>query len=251
MAHGQNTFQPKKVELDLKGITYRKEVGVDFRLHSNGFAFAMNFGKIRTYDKTKYIHAEIGFMKDPREKKQNKNIAIGEFGQSNAFAFGKTNHMFVLRGGWGYRKYLSEKAKRKGLAVGFNYEIGPAIAILKPYYLELQYKENIDGKIETEVRNEKFSGDNAAIFLNYNEVYGGGGFFKGFGDLSFTPGVQAKGGVFFSLGAFDKYIKTIEAGLMVDVFPRKIAIMAETESVSNRPYFINLYINLQLGRRSN
>ena len=249
--HGQNTFQPKKVELDLKGIIYRKEVAVDFRLHSNGFAFAMNFGKIRTYDKTNYIHIELGYMKDPREKKQNKNIAIGDFGQSNPFSFGKVNHMFVIRGGWGYRKYLSEKAKRKGLAVGFNYEVGPAIAILKPYYLELQYRETVDGRIVTEVRSEKFSGDNRDVFLNYNEVYGGGGFFKGMGDLSFTPGVQAKGAVFFSLGAFDKYVKTVEAGLMVDVFPRKIAIMAETESVSNKPYFINLYINLQLGRRSN
>ena len=201
---GQNTFQPKQVELDLRGVIYKQETGVDFRLHTNGFALALNFGKIQTYDKVNYMHFEIGYMKDPREKKQNKNISIRQYGQSRSFAFGKVNHVFVLRGGWGKRKFLSEKAKRKGLAVGYNYQFGPAIAITKPYYLELQYKQDIDGRIETEVRNEPFSADNQDKFLNLDDIYGGGGFFKGFSELGFTPGIQAKGSVFFALGAYDK-----------------------------------------------
>ena len=248
---GQSTFQPKQVDLELKGVVYRKETAVDFRLHTNGIAIALNMGKIQTYDKTNYLHFEIGYIKDPREKKQNKNLSFGPYGQSSSFAFGKLNHMLVLRGGWGKRKFLSEKAKRKGLAVGYNYEFGPALGLLKPYYLELQYKLDIDGKIVTEVRNERYSGDNASKFLNYDEVYGGGGFFKGFKELSFTPGIQGKGSMFFALGAFDKYIKTIEAGIMVDIFVKKMAIMAETENISNKPYFVNLYVSLQLGKRKN
>jgi hypothetical protein len=239
------------VELDLRGVIYRSERSVDFRLHTNGMALALNIGKIQTYDQTNYLHFEIGFLKDPREKKQNKNLSIGPFGQSNSFAFGKINHVFVLRGGWGYRRFLSEKAKRKGLAIGYNYEFGPSLAIQKPYYLELQYKQDIDGRIVTEIRNERFTGENADKFLNYDEVYGGGGFFKGFNELSFTPGIQGKGSIFFALGAYDKYIKTIEAGIMVDIYPKKIAILAETENVSNKPYFVNLYVSLQLGSRSN
>ena len=248
---GQNTFQPKQIDLDLKGVVYRQETGVDFRLHTNGFAFALNFGKIPTYDRVNYIHFEIGYLKDPREKKQNKNLSIGPYGQSNSFAFGKVNHVFILRGGWGKRVFLSEKAKRKGIAVGYNYQIGPALAITKPYYLELQYKEDIDGRIVTEIRNEPFSAENQDKFLDFDQIYGGGGFFNGFGELGFTPGIQAKGSVFFALGAYDKYIKTVEAGVMVDVFPRNIGIMAETEAVSNKPYFVNLYVSLQLGTRKN
>ena len=251
IATGQSTFQPKQVDLELKGVIYRKETAVDFRLHTNGLAFALNLGTIQTYDKTNYLHFEVGYMKNPREKKQNKNLSIGVFGQSHSFAFGKVNHMFVLRGGWGKRKFLSEKAKRKGLAIGYNYQFGPSVAVLKPYYLELQYKQDIDGKINTEIRNEPLTGENESKFLNYEEIYGGGGFFKGFSQLSFTPGIQGKGSVFFALGAFDKYIKTIEAGIMVDLYPKKIAIMAESENISNKPYFINLYVSLQLGARKN
>ncbi len=248
---GQSTFQPKQVDLNLRGVIYKQETGVDFRLHTNGFALALNLGKIQTYDKVNYLHFEIGYMKDPREKKQNKNLSIGPYGQSNSFAFGKVNHIFILRGGWGKKKFLSEKAKRKGLAVGYNYEFGPALAITKPYYLELQYKQDIDGKIVTEIRNEPFSDANRDKFLNHDDIYGGGGFFNGFGKLGFTPGIQAKGSIFFALGAYDKYIKTVEAGIMVDVFPKNIPIMAETEAVSNKPYFVNLYVSLQLGTRRN
>ena len=125
LGSSQSTFQPKQVELDLRGVIYRSERSVDFRLHTNGMALALNIGKIKTYDQTNYLHFEVGFIKDPREKKQNKNLSIGPFGQSNSFAFGKINHVFVLRGGWGYRRFLSEKAKRKGLAIGYNYEFWP------------------------------------------------------------------------------------------------------------------------------
>ena len=251
MMYGQSTFQPKQVGLDLKGVVYRNEVAVDFRLHTNGLALALNLGKIKTYDQTTYLHFELGYMKDPRETKQNRNIAIGSFGQSSPYAFGKVNHMFVMRAGWGYRKYLSEKAKRKGLAIGYNYEIGPALAVLKPYYLRLLYREDADGRIVTDVRNERLTDENRDLFFSQTDIYGGGGFFRGFGELGFTPGIQAKGGVFFSLGAFDRLVKTVEAGIMVDVFPKKIAILQETDDISNKPYFVNLYLNLQLGRRSN
>ena len=251
ISYGQQTFQPKQVGLDLKGVIYRNETAVDFRLHTHGMALALNLGKIKTYYQTNYLHFEIGYLRDRRETKQNRNIAIGSFGQSSPYAFGKVNHLFILRGGWGYRKYLSEKAKRKGLAVGYNYEIGPALAILKPYYLRLLYREDVDGRIVTDVRNERLTDENRDMFFNQNEIYGGGGFFRGFNELSFTPGIQAKGGLFFSLGAFDQFVKTIETGIMVDVFPKKIAILQETDAISNKPYFINLYVNLQLGKRSN
>ena len=65
------------------------------------------------------------------------------------------------------------------------------------------------------------------------------------------PGIQAKGGLLFSLGAYDKMVKAVEVGAMVDFYIKKVPIMVESESVSNKPYFFNLYLSLQLGTRSN
>ena len=70
----QKTFQPKANQIDWKGIVYRKEIAYEARIHTNGGLIGVNVGKIKTYYKTNYYHLSIGYLKDPREKKQNRNL---------------------------------------------------------------------------------------------------------------------------------------------------------------------------------
>ena len=46
-------------------------------------------------------------------------------------------------------------------------------------------------------------------------------------------------------------LKAIEAGIMFDFYFKKVPIMVENDVIDaeNRPFFINLFINLQLGKR--
>lgn len=237
-------------EFSEKGIIYRSETAFDFRLHTNGMAFAVNLGEIITYYKTKYYHFEFGLMSDPREQNQNRNLLLG--GRlSSSFAFGKQNSLMVLRAGVGHKYYLSEQARRKGVALGYNYQVGPSLALLKPYYLDLIYQENRDGVPFFVLKSEKYGEDNAAVFTNLNSIFGSSGFSKGFTEINVVPGIQAKAALFFSMGAFDKYVRAIETGIMIDLFIRKVPIMIETEKVGNKPYFFNFYANFQIGFRKN
>ncbi len=253
LAIGQVTLLPKQMSTAYKGVVYKKEWSIDLRMHTNGWAVAYNSAKIKTYYQTNYYHFEFGSIKDPRERRQNKNIPFaGPQGRTiipRSFTFGKSNSVYILRGGIGRKKYLSEKAQKKGVALGYHYEIGPSIAILKPYFLELFYP-SAEGNNEIELRTEKYSESNADIFTNENDIFGGAGFFHGITETTFVPGLQAKGGLHFALGAFDQKVRALEVGCMVDVYAKKIPILVETEEVSNKPYFINLYLNLQFGKRS-
>lgn len=246
----QTTFQPKQIEFDWKGIVYRHENAFDFSLHTHGFMIGYNTGRILTYDKTRYYHFSLGYMRDPRERRQNKNIPLDGM-TSKSFSYGKLNSLYVLRAGIGRKKYLSEKAKRKGIAIGYSYELGPAIAMLKPNYLYLLFTESQNGTPVDDLRAERYTDENADVFLDYSRIFGGAGFSRGWSELTFTPGIQARGGILFSLGAYDKYVKMLEVGVMADLFIKKIPILVETEAVGNKPYFINLYLTLQLGSRSN
>ena len=249
--HQDGLAQLESEILDLKGVVYKKELGFEAKLHTNGYAVSVNFGDIITYYKTRYYMFEIGVMGDPREQSQNKNLSFPFQSLSRSFKFGKQNSVIMLRGGIGTRKYLSEKAKRKGIAIGYNYEIGPTLALLKPYYLNLFYVGERDGQQILTLQSEKYSPENAAKFLNFNDIHSSAGYAKGFGEIDVVPGAQAKLGFFFSLDAFDEYSKTIEVGMMSDVFLRKIPIMVETESISNKPYFVNFYLSFHIGIRSN
>ena len=247
----QKSFQPKQVDYDWKGIVYRNEYTGRFSLNTNGYSIAYNTGKIKTYYKTEYYHFELGYLADPREQKQNRNTYISVSRISESFRYGKQNQLFMLRAGKGVKKLLSDKAKRKGIAVGMNYEAGPAIALLKPVYLDLIYTVEVDGRNTIEVRTEKYSPENADKFLDYSSIFGGASASKGWSELSIVPGIQAKLGLFFSVGAFDEFAKSVELGIMGELFMRKVPIMVQTDAISNKPYFVNFYATVELGKRKN
>jgi len=248
----QKVFQPKQVNMTSKGILYKAEKAIDLRLHTNGYALAYNWGEIKNYYTTKYFQVELGYMKDPREHKQNKNFSFRGLGNSSDYVFGKQNTMFVLRGGMGYKKYLSEKTNRRGIAVGYSWEAGPSIALLRPYYLDLVYVMETENGNIPELRSEKYSEENADKFLDVNgDIYGSSRFFEHFDEWSFIPGIQGKLALHLSKGAFDKAVRAVEVGVMADIYSKRVPIMIETDNVSNKPYFFNLYFNVHFGLRTN
>lgn len=242
------TFQPKQLDQESAGVVYQKEFTMDLRiLQTNGFGIGVNFGKLKTYYKTRYWHIEIGELKNPKEYRQNANSATNFPGSPRSYIFGKQNNFFLLRGGLGMKKYLSEKASNKGVAVGYSYEIGPTIGFLKPYYLELPVQNDQFGGYSTV--SEKYSEETADRFLNTNLITGSSGIAKGMGELKPVPGIHAQFAFHFDWGAFDEVVKALEAGIILDAFPRKVPILVELENVENTPIFLNLYVNLQFGKR--
>lgn len=242
-----------------KGIVYNKEFAVDFRLHTNGFAIGANIGKLNTYYKTTYYHFGLGEIRHPKEFRQSFDFSLPAASTtSRSFIYGKQNNLFVLRAGYGVKRYFTEKARKKGVSVGMSYEFGPSLGILKPYYLQLIFVESGN---QPSLRNQKFTPETADNFLNISSIFGSAGLAEGFSELSFIPGGQAKVAVHFDWGAFDEYVKAVEAGIMVDFYLKRVPIMVddvelnsvnvdiEPRNVQNRPFFINLFLNFQLGKR--
>lgn len=236
---------------DQKGIVYDKEFSIDFKIHTNGFGLGVNIGTLKTYYLTRFFNIEIGELKHPREYRQNFDFQLpGSNRISRAFIFGKQNSFFVLRGGIGEKRYFSEKAKRKGLAVGISYEGGPSLGIQKPYYLELI--RFLDAGNEYVIRSERYAEENADRFLNIHNIYGSSGFAKGLNEINIQPGVHAKVALHFDWGAFDEFVKAMEAGIMIDGYLNRVPILVETDatdSAQNRQLFVNLFVNFQFGKR--
>jgi hypothetical protein len=246
----QDTFQPKPIEeTQNKGLLYNREIAFNIRLHTNGFAMGADFGRLRTYYLTRTFHVELGELKHHKEYRTNLDRSSSTGRISRAFIYGKQNNFFVLRGGIGEKRYFSEKAEYKGVAVGISYKGGPTLGVLKPYYLELLSTENTPSPFLTTV-SRKYSEDIHDYFLEPWNIFGSSGWTKGFDEIRLVPGLHAQFAVHFDWGAFDEYMKAIEVGIMADVFFQKVPIMVETTDVENRPFFINLFINLQLGKRS-
>lgn len=240
--NAQSTILPREDAYSPKGVVYQDEYALNFTLHSNGLRIGFDKGTIKTYYKTSYYHFDIGYLRHPKEIRQSLNYQT-TLDISNSYTYGKQNSFFMARGGFGTKRYFSEKTKHKGVAVGLNYEIGPTLGFLKPYYLIFAYR--VDGI--RQVAEIKYSEADEDLFLDETRIQGKAGFFKGLDELKVYPGIHAKIGTHFALGAFEKYVTALEAGIMVDVFLQEVPIMVIE---NNRRLFLNVYLTLQLGKRS-
>ena len=241
----QKSAQPRQLNYSARGILYKSERMVDIQLHTNGFALSYKWGKIRKYYLTRYYQIGIGTLKHPKEYRQPVNFQSSNFllKSSSAFVFGKQNNLLVMRFGMGEKRYFSEKALRKGVAVGISYEGGLSLGMLKPYYLNLSRTEPSGDQT---IVAEKYSEENHDIFLDVNSIYGSASFFKGFNEIKVIPGLHGRIGAHFSKGAFDQGVRALEVGVMFDAYFQRVPIMVIE---NNLPFFLNAYIALQFGKR--
>lgn len=241
----QNTLKQSEYQLTpLKGIVYFKEMAAELELQSNGFNLGFNRGKIVRYNLTNYYHFDLGYIADPKER--SKSQYLTNFEGISSYAYGKQNYFFVLRGGMGRKHFLSEKAHKRGVALGYSFEGGVNLGLLKPYYLVLEYSDELDRTF----RSEAYSEENAHLFLDVNKIRDKGKFAEGWSELKVTPGFHFNAALHFSLGAYEKYIKAMEVGVHIDTYFQKIPIMVETENHQNSFLFGHFFINFQLGQRS-
>lgn len=234
-----------------RGIIYDHELNFSAALATpRNFFVGVRSGKLITYDKLKYWSASLGNIRHARERRENPDRVNPSTNRvSRAYTFGKINQLYALRVGFGMRKYLSEKARNRGVAVGYSYEFGPTLGLLKPYYVEFITGNSGEGNGIQDIR---YDGENLNQFLNQDRIFGASSWTLGLDEVKFRPGIHAKAAAHFGFGAFDELSKSLEAGLMADFFLGNTDLMLEsdlTPGVSNTPLYLSLYLNVQFGKR--
>jgi hypothetical protein len=239
---GQSTQTNKSQLPTSKGIIYNHELAYNIKLATNrGFTIGIEKGRLRSYDRTTYYHLSLGQLFHPREVRQGADPQT----RYRPYVFGKQNHVFVLRGGWGTKRYFSEKAKTKGVAMGVSYSAGPTLGLLKPYYLVLRYPiPDNPGRAIT--RFERYSDENAEAFLNNSFIVGAAPFGQGMRELRPIPGGNASIALHMDWGAYDDRVKAFAIGMMVDVFAAPVPMLIGD---NNTPIFINFFASVQFGKR--
>jgi hypothetical protein len=235
-------FAQSRLNNSLKGIIYDKEKAIDFQLLTNGWVADVYFGKLKSYNKTQYWYVGLGNMIDEKEKRLStefRSLGLG-FGPRR-YRYGKQNYLYTLQGGWGVKRYLTEKAEKKGVGLAINYSGGLSAGLLIPYYLDVS-----DPQKKGNSSIIRYSKETAYLFLNKDAIRGKAGVWKGVSEATVVPGVYFQTGVHLDWGAFDEYLKAVEIGVQLQVFQRRMPILVNEYS---KPYFFNLYVSLQFGKR--
>ncbi|MFZ1380886.1 MAG: hypothetical protein WAS56_14535 [Saprospiraceae bacterium] len=224
-----------------KGVIYKNEKSWDFAIQTNGFHFGYTLGKIKTYYKTSYTHFDFGLVEHSRESKVSTPFSQ-QSKLLSSYTYGKQYSLWNLRASKGGIRYLSEKTRKKGLAVGYSYEAGMILGLLKPYYLLVT--RNVDGRFITD--QIKYSNETKEDFLDEYKIEGASSFRKGLSEIKIRPGANFKLALRLDPGAFEKYAKSLELGVLVDMYATPIQILVTEKK---EYFFINFFAKIQLGKR--
>lgn len=213
-------------------ITYRKSFLFGAKLISDGYGVFFELGRASSIKKSTLYQLEISERKSVKEEKINSL-----YSNTVPFIYGKENFFYPVKLGVQQQQLLGNKSNKNGVAITANYGGGLAVALLRPYYVQV-----LQGNTYSYV---KYNSPDSAQFLS-GTILGGPGFGKGWNELSFTPGLYAKAAVRFDYGVFNEIISAIEVGINVDFYSQKIPQMVYN---NQKQFFFGGYVAILFGKR--
>lgn len=216
-------------------LVYRKQSIFGIQGRTNGYGGFYELGIMKTNRKTNIYRLDITEIKHQKEEKLSSGGNI--FG--NPFFYGKINNFYQATFGFGQQHILGQKGNKNGVALSLVYNGGLALGLLKPYYVEVIDPSN------NVTKTIKYSQADSALFLGPT-IIGGGGFGKGFNEISIKPGAFVKTALRFDYGRFNEVVSGVEIGLSAEFYGSKIQILSNQK---DRNLFFQGYIAILFGRR--
>jgi hypothetical protein len=213
-------------------ITYKKSFSFGIKLVTDGYGAFLEMGRASSVKKGLLYQLEFSERKSVKERKQNSY-----YSNSVPYIYGKENYFYPVKLGVQQQILLGNKLNKNGVAITGNYGGGLALALLRPYYLQVENGNGID--------YVKYDSKDSLLFLA-GKVYGGPGLSKGWNELTVTPGLYAKAAVRFDYGAFNEIVSAIEVGVSGEFYSKKIPQMVYNPE---KQFFFSGYVAILFGKR--
>ncbi len=227
------------------GVLMRKERSGSIMLHTLGYGLGYRMGLNKSYFTRRAIEFDLLEMKAPnQEKTYNDNFVNPKF-----YYYGKLNNLYILRAGIGQQRMLNRKPYWGGVEVRYFYTGGLSLGLAKPVYLYISYYRS--DLIIFSTKTEKFdpTKNYPVTTPDYTyDIYGRAPVFTGFSEIKPYPGLYAKGGFSFDFGTLNDRVKALEIGLVMDLYPQGIPVMAFRDPYR---FFLTGYFSFYFGKRFN
>ncbi len=235
-------------------IAYHKHSAFGFKLTSDGYGGFFEIGRAKSIKKALLFQLDISERKHPKEEKQT-NISI----PTSPFIYGKINYFYPVKIGMQQQILLGNKTNRNGVSVTGNFGGGIALALLRPYNLEvndlkagnrklIRY-ETSDSTLTSNTGSSAYVAD-SSLFTNGNLLsflqVAGSGLGKGWGQMKVTPGLYAKAALRFDYGKYNEMLSAIEVGLTGEYYSKAVPQLVYTKP---KQFFVSAYVSIMFGKR--
>jgi hypothetical protein len=217
-------------------VLLKKEMTGGIIIHNLGMGGNFRKGINKTYFNSRIFEIEVVSMKHAKQVRMINPY----YYNAKSFVYGKLNHVYILRAGYGFKKLLNRKPYWGGIELRVLYMGGISLAFAKPVYLVF-WDETI-----SYTKVEKYNPDNP--FHDEEYIIGRAPFNEGLWETKIYPGIFLKGGLNFEFGTLNSKIRALEVGGVAEFFPKAIPIMAFNPEQS---FIFSFYLNFSLGKRYN
>ncbi|MFN5181706.1 MAG: hypothetical protein ACK5D5_01635 [Bacteroidota bacterium] len=215
-------------------VLYRNEASGSFYIHSGGLGINLRRGFHVTGEKKRMLELDVCSMRDQKEIK----LAMNE--NSKGYYYGKLNSLYILRTGVGKQIVLFRRGDRRSVEIRYSTIVGGSICFAKPVYLDILH--STQGMEPMPLSTERYDPE----IHNQSNIYGRANFLTGLNRTKIYPGGYAKFNVSCEFGEDYSDVKALEVGLVADVYPFPVPLMAFNDS---KPYFLSLYASLVIGKK--
>lgn len=238
IAFGFSGYAQKDYEVDSisERILLKKEYSGGILLHNLGMGVRFRKAKNKSFFVSRILEIELVSMKHPKQIK----VVNPYYFNARSYVYGKLNHVYMLRAGYGRKRLLNRKPYWGGVELRVIYLGGVALAFAKPVYLYFWDDNYIT------LKDERYDPDNPYHTPEY--IYGRAPYLEGFSETSVYPGLYLKAGLNFEYGPYNTKIRALEAGATAEFYPSAIPMMAYNPAHN---FFFTFYISFQFGKRYN
>ena len=212
-------------------IAYRKSFVFGAKLINDGYGAFFELGRASSIKKALLYQLEISERKNIKEEKQSDPSI-----NSIPYIYGKENFFYPVKLGVQQQLLLGNKSNKNGVSITANYGGGVSMALLRPYYVQVQ--KGIDYVYI------KYKSADSSLFLT--GPLSGPPFGKGWSDLTVTPGLYAKTAIRFDYGSYNETVSAIEVGVTGEYYSKKVPILVQNPA---RSFFFSGYVSICFGKR--
>jgi hypothetical protein len=225
---------------------YNYALSLSGRLNTNGWSGGLYYLRQKSAGKKVIWQLHFSEIRHEKEVKQQRTTdQYPELGKGKAYIFGKVNNAYTLQLGYGREQMLFPALLDGNLSVSLRYSGGPALALLKPYYLNLIYIDYTPEPV-AHLQTEKYIPGNTGRFLQPGFIQGSGKWSKGLGEIKYLPGLFAELAFAIEPEKPKSFVKTITIGGNAAFYTSQIELMAERKAY---PYQASFFVGLSLGKR--
>ncbi|MES2836791.1 MAG: hypothetical protein V4667_04670 [Bacteroidota bacterium] len=218
-------------------LLFASEKSYGIIIHSNGWGINYRYAKVLNVDNKLIYDGEFVTQRHPKEYRYSSNVR----NDAKSFVYGKLNSVVSLRGGVGFQKTLFRKENSSSIEIRYTISGGPSFGFAKPVYLEV-FAPSIDPD-RVFSRVEKYN----PYKHDLSNIIGRASFGRGLSQTKIYPGLYAKAAMQFEYSTEDEYLKFIELGSVVDIYPKPIPQMAYTKQYS---WLLSVYVSFNFGNKN-